>query len=244
MTELTELTIAPEYRLGIIPAKTPHDVIVQATSIAKELAKLVKDNHLSNNIQGRNFVKVEGWSTMGAMLGVLPREISTIRQDDGSYESTVELIRISDGAVIGRASALVGMDEVWGSRKEYARRSMAVTRATGKAYRLGFSWIMALAGYEPTPAEEMQDTVEGEYREASGSKQPPESTSEPKAQTETAPDPVPAAEWCYSDGSKVGDNRGERANYQAYVKAHDGKTPNNIYNLRNWKKAAIELPVT
>ena len=35
---------------------------------------------------------------------------------------------------------------------------MAQTRATGKACRLAFSWIMALAGYEPTPAEEMPDT--------------------------------------------------------------------------------------
>ncbi|MBK8185727.1 MAG: hypothetical protein IPK63_23660 [Candidatus Competibacteraceae bacterium] len=34
---------------------------------------------------------------------------------------------------------------------------MAQTRATGKACRLAFSWIMSLAGYEPTPAEEMPD---------------------------------------------------------------------------------------
>lgn len=34
-------------------------------------------------------------------------------------------------------------------------RSMAVTRATGKAFRLGFSWVMVMAGYSPTPAEEM-----------------------------------------------------------------------------------------
>jgi hypothetical protein len=32
---------------------------------------------------------------------------------------------------------------------------MAQTRATGKACRLAFSWIMSLAGYEPTPAEEI-----------------------------------------------------------------------------------------
>ena len=47
---------------------------------------------------------------------------------------------------------------VWSTRPRYARRSMAQTRATGKACRLAFSWIMALAGYEPTPAEEMPDT--------------------------------------------------------------------------------------
>ncbi len=162
-----------EMRLGIIPARTPHDVIVQATSIAKELAGIVKTNHLSRSIQGREYVYVEGWSTMGAMLGVLPREVTELFKsfEDGSCEGTVELIRISDGAVIGRASAFVGMDEkdhkgnlTWGSRPMYARRSMCITRATGKAYRLGFSWIMGLAGYAPTPAEEM-DFIEGDTRE-------------------------------------------------------------------------------
>ncbi len=34
---------------------------------------------------------------------------------------------------------------------------MAITRATGKACRLAFSWIMTLAGYDPTPAEELVD---------------------------------------------------------------------------------------
>jgi len=83
-------------------------------------------------------------------------------------EATVELIRASDGAIIGRGSAICGMDEsTWASRPRYARRSMAITRATGKAFRLGYSWIITLAGYAPTPAEEMtDDVVEGEYTEA------------------------------------------------------------------------------
>lgn len=159
--------VHPEYRLGTIQAKSPHDVIVQATIIAKELATIVKERRLASNIQGREYVRVEGWSTMGAMLGVLPRETGHTRLDDGSYEAEVDLIRISDNAVIGHASARVGTDEkTWGSRPEYARLSMAITRATGKAYRLGFSWIMSLAGYEATPAEEMTDVIEGEYHPA------------------------------------------------------------------------------
>ena len=34
---------------------------------------------------------------------------------------------------------------------------MATTRATGKACRLAFSWIVTLAGFDPTPAEEITD---------------------------------------------------------------------------------------
>ena len=38
---------------------------------------------------------------------------------------------------------------------EYAICSMAQTRATGKAFRNLLSWIMKAAGFEATPAEEM-----------------------------------------------------------------------------------------
>ena len=39
--------------------------------------------------------------------------------------------------------------------KEHAIFSMAQTRAMGKAYRMAFSWIIELAGFQATPAEEM-----------------------------------------------------------------------------------------
>lgn len=172
MNEETTLTVHETVQLGAL-IMAPEDIIQRATTIAKQLAKIIEDQKLYSNIQGKRFVRVEGWSTLGAMLGVLPMERTELakRYEDGSYEATVELIRINDQAIIGRASAYVGMDEkdrygkpTWGSRSEYARKSMAITRATGKAYRLGFSWIVCLAGFEPTPAEEMDDVVEGKFK--------------------------------------------------------------------------------
>lgn len=154
-----------QYALGIIKVGSPHDIIVEASRIATELKAIVATNKLSRKIQGREYVFVEGWSTMGAMLGVLPREMPELFrwEEDGSCEATIELFRITDGMVVGRASARVGADEIdsngnqtWGSRPAYARKSMCQTRATGKAFRLGFSWIMTMAGYAPTPYEEMQ----------------------------------------------------------------------------------------
>jgi hypothetical protein len=37
---------------------------------------------------------------------------------------------------------------------------MAITRATGKAARLAFSWIVSMSGFEVTPAEEMPQVIE------------------------------------------------------------------------------------
>jgi hypothetical protein len=155
----------------------PLRVIDNATALAKELARVVEDRKLYTVIKSRKFVHVEGWTSMGAMLGVVPVEESVTLTEDGDYLATVKLIRTKDGQQVGGASALCGTDEpTWMSRPRYARRSMATTRATGKAFRLSFSWIMKLAGYEPTPAEEMP--VEGEYHEepmqTTGSKWPRE----------------------------------------------------------------------
>jgi hypothetical protein len=142
--------------LGTLQADTPKALVTGATAIANELAQLIRTRKLAVNIQGREFVKVEGWTVLGALLGVIAREESVIEREDGSYLATIQLVRMKDDVIVSRGSAECGMDEpTWANRPKYARRSMALTRATGKASRLAFSWIMALAGYEPTPAEEM-----------------------------------------------------------------------------------------
>ncbi len=151
--------------LGVLSASSPAALVDGASQMATELAQVIRTQNLSTVIQGRHYVQVEGWTTLGVMLGVTAREVSTLEDPDreGVYISTVELVRMADGAIISRASAECGdPDELdrykkplWASRPRYARRSMAQTRATGKACRLAFSWIMRLAGYEATPAEEM-----------------------------------------------------------------------------------------
>jgi uncharacterized protein (DUF3820 family) len=142
----------------------PSDAISRGAEQARPLAEMIKSQKLSVKISGREYVKAEGWTTLAAMNGVLAREEEVIKLDDGTYIATVALVRINDGAVLTRASAECGMDEpMWAQRPNYARRSMAITRATGKACRIAFSWIMSLAGYEVTPAEEM-DSVAHEVR--------------------------------------------------------------------------------
>jgi hypothetical protein len=157
-------------QFGTLPIGSPKELIERATSIATALKKVVDDKHLYIDIRNKRHTYVEGWTCMLAMIGVTPREEGSQRFPDGSWEGTVGLYA-SDGHKVGGASALCGVDETdakggltWASRPEYARKSMALTRATGKAARLSFSWIMVLAGYSPTPAEEM-DGLGGNFAE-------------------------------------------------------------------------------
>lgn len=134
----------------------PEDQIIKATQIANALCKVIEKQELYTVIQGKKHVRVDGWELLGTFLGVLPKEVSVVEHEDGSFEARVELVRASNGITVGGASALCGMDEPkWARSPKYSRRSMATTRAIGKAYRSSFSWIINLAGYEVTPAEEM-----------------------------------------------------------------------------------------
>lgn len=137
----------------------PRDIISQATEEANVLAEVIESQKLYSNIQGKKFVKCEGWVTLATLRGCLPREVDVTEMPEGRYVAKVELVRVSDGSVLTSASAECGgpEDPVWVNRPPNARRSMAITRATGKACRVAFSWVMALSGFEVTPLEEMPE---------------------------------------------------------------------------------------
>lgn len=169
--EVIEGEVIEERALTIVESRemlaetiTPEGTVSLATRMATALKDIVEKQKLYALIQGKKYPQVEAWMTIARMDNVVAREVigGILRHDDGSYEATVELIRLSDGMVIGRGSALCGTagDAPWEKRAEPARRSMAVTRATSRAFRQQYSWIMALAGYEPTPADEMPHDAE------------------------------------------------------------------------------------
>jgi hypothetical protein len=137
-----------------------HEKITAASGMANLLNTIIRKQKFFQVIQGKEFVKVEGWITLGSLLGITPREKSVTELADGSYIAEIELVRVDTGRIIGGASALCSVDEKrWGNADKYARRSMSVTRATGKAYRISFGWIIGLAGFETCNAEEMPEQV-------------------------------------------------------------------------------------
>lgn len=159
----SESAIVPanEVKLGSLSISNPKELVARATELASALAEIIHKQQLYSVIgrgaQAKKYVKCEGWTTMGAMLGVVPSEDYCRRlPEDKGFEAKVRLIRVSDGAEVGSASAECTHDEAnWLERDSYSLRSMALTRATSKAFRLSFSWIVKLAGFEPTPSEEM-----------------------------------------------------------------------------------------
>lgn len=172
--------------------------IKSATIVANILKNIIEKQKLYTVIKGRKYVNVEGWVTLGSMLGVFAdvvrcdvekeiKQIYLVKRKINDKEFTlktykpietdevldvterevirakaeVQLKHLRSGEVLGRAVAYCSNEEQ-GKQDfdEFKIASMAQTRATGKAFRLLVSWVMSLAGYEPTPAEEMENNEE------------------------------------------------------------------------------------
>jgi len=151
-----------------IPMSAKVDV---ATNVANTLAPLVRSQGLTVTGLNRSnkdaeYVTVEGWEVLGTFLGIVPvttiiKEVKNKQERTVGYVARATLYQnpiiendeIVGGTVIARAEAQADRS---GFQKDlFAIASMAQTRALGKAYRMGLSWIMKMAGFEGTPAEEM-----------------------------------------------------------------------------------------
>lgn len=136
--------------------------------LATKLGEHIKKNNLCKQIGDKIYVNVEGWQYAGGHLGIVPiiTETKDLSKDKVyKYWAKCELRNVHNGMVVGQGEAICTNLE---ARKvkfdEYAVFSMAQTRAIGKAFRSLLGWLMKVAGYESTPAEEMDN---GESADAS-----------------------------------------------------------------------------
>lgn len=187
----------------VLAARTPAELIKKAKEIATLLKDIIIQRKLFVKINDKPFVYCEAWTTMGAMLNVFPYTVWTRRMEgnDIAWESRVEL-RTLDGKVISAGEAMCSSAEAkWRDRDENMIRSMSQTRATSKSYRLPFAWIIVMAGYEPTPAEEMEGMGRVSKKQPKGKKDP--ATLEKKEvkppERVTKPDPKPTTKAVWPD---------------------------------------------
>ena len=143
-----------------------------ATNVANCLAPLVREQGLvvkglNNQDKEAEYVTVEGWEVLGTMLGIVPdtRIVEEMKNDKGrvvGFKARATLYQnpiLDDGKIVGgtvlsTAEAYCTKDDF--QKKYFSMASMAQTRALGKAYRMALSWIMKMAGFEATYAEDME----------------------------------------------------------------------------------------
>jgi hypothetical protein len=171
MTEIIDaetgelLPYQPPQTVSLFGTNDPTEVVEAAKRAATPLVDVIRSQKLSVKIGPSEHVRVEGWTLLGSMLGVFPVCVWTRPLEDG-WEARVEA-RTRAGEVVGAAEAeCLRSEKTWANRDDYALRSMAQTRATSKALRQPLGFVMQLAGFNPTPAEEMPPSS----RRSTGSK--------------------------------------------------------------------------
>jgi len=148
----------PTAPITLFGTDDPVAVVERASVIATALADVIRRKQLYKHIGQSDHVFVEGWTLLGSMLGVFA-EVEWSRPltvgDWEGWESRA-VTRTLSGRVVGAAEAMCSRREgKWRNADDYAMRSMAQTRAVSKALRLPLGFIMELAGYSATPAEEL-----------------------------------------------------------------------------------------
>ena len=199
----TDIEMA-EATWAVAPANLSAEVFEQmmddATKKAKILTKVIQSQSDKYVVHaaGQEFLRFEAWSTLargyGWTAGV--ETITDVLDTDGHTVIGVEayaVLRDNMGTQIGGAPARCMMDEPNWSNKPLAQvASMAGTRAASKALRIGLSWVVVLAGYNPTPAEEFERDASGEVVVASrtASPKPPRKRAESPNKAVKTPQPT------------------------------------------------------
>jgi hypothetical protein len=211
----TELELVPPGALT--QDREPAIVLEEARKAAQALRDVISLKDKPVIFNGQQYLEFEDWQTVGRFYGVTACIRNTVEVRFGDvfgFKAQAEALLVSNGTVISGAEAMCLNDEEhWSMRPKYEWRtndksgrrekikigeepvplfqlmSMAQTRACAKALRNVLSWVVVLAGYRPTPAEEM--TGREEDRESA----PRQAPRMPERKAARAPAPIvkPAA---------------------------------------------------
>jgi len=162
--------------------RPPEAVLAEAQACAKALKRVVSATKAVSVFGGREHLHFTAWQTLATFFRLSPRIRETRLIDVNGvvgYEAFAEVVHIPTGQVVSSGEGMCLNDEAnWGTRPKYEwrdgkkvkvgdervplfqLRSMAQTRAAAKALRNVLSWVVVMAGYEPTAAEEMDGTAD------------------------------------------------------------------------------------
>ncbi len=144
----------------------PEQDIKQGQKAAKALMQVIEITK-PLKLGGKTYLYFEHWQTIAKFFRMT---VGTewVKPTENGYEA--KAVVYQNGQIVGGAEASCNKDEAnWKSKPDFQLKSMAQTRAMGKALRSILGYIPVLAGIEATPAEEMNhDTPTNQESAISG----------------------------------------------------------------------------
>lgn len=178
--EGNELTVVPQGPADLAVAREPEIILQEARRAAQALGDVIGKKSKPVMFNGEQYLEFEDWQTVGQFYGYTVRthdaEPVEIEGVKGAKAKADLLDR--HGCIVGGAESYCMRDEKnWSTRPTYEwikgiktktgdipvpffqLASMAQTRSGAKALRNRLSWVVVLAGYKPTPAEEIDHQI-------------------------------------------------------------------------------------
>jgi hypothetical protein len=163
------VAVVGDVKFDLALARAPKQVLAEAQDAAKALQSVISTRKNAVKFNGKHYLSFEDWQTCGRFYGVTAKIVSTEPCEmDGvkGFIAKAEAINTQNGQVISAAESMCMNDEPnWAKKPLFQLRSMAQTRACAKSLRNCLAWVVVLAGYEPSVAEEMTGDETAPVRE-------------------------------------------------------------------------------
>lgn len=127
---------------------------------AERLMDIVNQNNWAKRLGGdKPHLAYEAWQTVGKYYSYTVKTYDAEYVELGGvwgFKAKAVVVNEMTGIEVGSADAYCMSDERnWSNKPKFQLASMAQTRAGSKALRQILGFVVALAGYNPTPAEEI-----------------------------------------------------------------------------------------
>jgi hypothetical protein len=183
----------PDAQVGELKLwRPPEEILIEAQQAAQALQKRIAGKKKKVVFNGEQYIENDDWQMLSNFFGYAPKIISCDYVEYGDvqgFKAVAELVNERTGTVVGRGEAFcLDEEENWGPRTKYEYQgygrdrtrvavgevdtplfqlaSMAQTRACNKAMSNKLKWVVSLAGYATTPAEDMHEPTIQPEKEA------------------------------------------------------------------------------
>jgi len=184
MENQEQYAVVPQSGFDLAMRRAPEQVLEEAKRAAKALQDVISKKARPVRFNGEQYLEFEDWQTVGRFYGITAKVVRTAPIDFGDvhgFEASAVAINTNTGEEISAADSMCLNDEPnWKSKPLFQLRSMAQTRACSKCLRNVLAWVVVLAGYRPTPAEEMDGVFQQRTQQGKPTVATPQSKSAPK----------------------------------------------------------------
>ena len=167
----------------------PQVILENGMIAAKALGTVLAGKKKPVTMNGEQYLEFEDWELLGQFYGYTVKTGDAVECEVAGVKGAkahADLVSLKTGQFLGGAEAYCMRDEDhWNTRAKYewlenenGKRvktkvgdeivpwfqlaSMAQTRAGAKAFRNRLAWVVVLAGFKATPAEELQGMTDNE----------------------------------------------------------------------------------